>query len=393
MRVLIVSTAFPFPPRWGFGMRVYQLARQLAAHHDVTLLSYGDADDERNAERVREELDVELVSRPSGSRLAKRGGQALSLLSRRGFHAHVANSRELQEAVDRLSAGGAFDIFQLESSLLGGLRFPVESRVVLDEHNIEYEVFQRMEEGERSRVRRAFYRIEHARFRRFEEQVWRDVAGCVLTSDREEPVVRLAAPGTPTRVVPNGVDLDYFRPADAPFEQNTLVFNGVLDYRPNLDAATHLVEEIWPEVRDRVPGARLKIVGRAGRENVERLRQPGVELTGEVPDVRQYLQGAAVVAVPILMGGGTRFKVLEGLAMEKPIVSTTLGAEGLGTVHGEHLMLADDPELFASTVVALFEDPAHGQGLGRAGRKLVEERYSWVTAGERLNDFLIEVCA
>jgi glycosyltransferase involved in cell wall biosynthesis len=374
-------------------MRVYQLARQLASRHDVTLLSYADAEDERNAEGVREELDVELVRRPGGSRLAKRGGQLLSLLSREGFHARVANSRELQDAVDRLCAGRSFDVVQLESSLLGGLRFPGESRVVLDEHNIEYEVFQRMEEGERSRLRRVFYRVEHNRFRRFEEQVWRDVAGCVLTSDREEPVVRRAAPATLTRVVPNGVDLEYFRPGDSPFEQNTLVFNGVLDYRPNFDAAAHLVEEIWPRVRERVGGARLKIVGRVGQENVERLRQPGVELTGEVPDVRPYLDSAAVVAVPIRMGGGTRFKVLEGLAMEKPIVSTTLGAEGIGTVHGEHLMLADDAASFASTVVDLFEDAARGQELGRAGRKLVEERYSWATAGGLLNDFLLEVCA
>jgi len=393
MRVLIVSTAFPFPPRWGFGMRVYQLARQLASRHDVTLLSYGDAEAERNAEGVREELDVELVRRPGGSRLAKRSGQLLSLLSRQGFHARVANSRELQDAVDRLCARRSFNVVQLESSLLGGLRFPGESRVVLDEHNIEYEVFQRMEEGERSRMRRVFYRVEHNRFRRFEEQVWRDVAGCVLTSDREEPVVRRAAPATPTCVVPNGVDLEYFRPGDSPFEQNTLVFNGVLDYRPNFDAAAHLVEDIWPRVRDRVSGARLKIVGRVGQENVERLRQPGVELTGEVPDVRPYLDGAAVVAVPIRMGGGTRFKVLEGLAMEKPIVSTTLGAEGIGTVHSEHLMLADDAASFASAVVNLFEDAARGQELGRAGRKLVEEKYSWATAGGLLNDFLLEVCS
>ncbi len=393
MQVLIVSTAFPFPPRWGFGMRVYQLARRLAVRNDVTLLSYGDAEDERNVERVRQELDVELVPRPDGARLAKRRRQLLSLLSRQGFHARVANSQELQDAVDRLCAQRSFDVIQLESSLLGGLRFPGGSRVVLDEHNIEYEVFQRMEEGERSRLRRAFYRVEHARFRRFEEGVWREVAGCVLTSIREEPIVRQAAPETPTRVVPNGVDLDYFRPEGSPFEQNTLVFNGVLDYRPNLDAAAHLVEEIWPRVRDRVPDARLRIVGRAGQEDVARLKQPGIELTGEVPDVRPYLQSAAVVAVPIRMGGGTRFKVLEGLAMEKPLVSTTLGAEGIGTVHGEHLMLADDPVEFASTVVALFSDAAKGQALGRAGRKLVEEKYSWVTAGDLLNDFLLEVCA
>jgi glycosyltransferase involved in cell wall biosynthesis len=163
-----------------------------------------------------------------------------------------------------------------------------------------------------------------------------------------------------------------------------VVFNGVLDYRPNLDAAHHLVEEVWPLVLRRRPQARLLIVGRGDEAERERLRRPGVEATGEVPDVRPYLAGAAVVIVPIRMGGGTRLKVVEALSMAKPMVSTTLGCEGVNVRHGEHLLVADGAEEFAGAVTQLLEDRWLAAELGRAGRARMEEEYSWELAGERL---------
>jgi glycosyltransferase involved in cell wall biosynthesis len=239
-------------------------------------------------------------------------------------------------------------------------------------------------ESERSPLRRLFNRLEYKRFRRHEERWWGRVDAIALTSDREEPVVRERAPQTPVAVVPNGVDLEYFRPRDDRPEPDTVVFNGVLDYRPNLDAAQHLVDEVWPIVRRRRPQARLLIVGRGDEAERERLRRPGVELTGEVPDVRPYLAGAAVVIVPIRMGGGTRLKVVEALSMARPMVSTTLGCEGVNVRHGEHLLVADGADEFAGAVIQLLEDRWLAAELGRAGRRRMEEEYSWELAGERL---------
>ncbi|MGH2876253.1 MAG: glycosyltransferase, partial [Solirubrobacteraceae bacterium] len=205
-----------------------------------------------------------------------------------------------------------------------------------------------------------------------------------VTSDREEPVVAAAAPELPTAVVPNGVDVANFSPSDAPTEPRTLVFNGILDYRPNLDAAHHLVEEIWPRVRARCPDSRLTIVGRAETADLRRLRVRGVTITGEVPDVRPYLERAAVIAVPIRMGGGTRLKVVEALAMGKATVSTSLGCEGIEITDGKHLLVADNAEMFAARVTELFDDPVRRHALGTAGRRLAEEAYTWDVAGERL---------
>jgi len=290
----------------------------------------------------------------------------------------------MQATVDELVRSRRIDAVIIESSQMGWLSVPASVPVYVDEHNIESEVFERMHEGERSALRRWFNRAEQRRFRRFEQRAWARADACVVTSEREAPVVRAHAPNTPVAVVPNGVDLEAFRPGIAPPAPRTVVFNGTLDYRPNLDAAHHLVDEIWPLVTRRCPDARLTIVGRGDRAEIKRLRRPGVMVTGEVRDVRPYLEAAAVVAVPIRMGGGTRLKVVEGLAMAKPMVSTPLGCEGIDVRDGEHLRIAGAAEPFAEAVLDLFQHPERARGLGCAGRRLMERRYSWTLAGDRL---------
>jgi polysaccharide biosynthesis protein PslH len=386
MKVLVVSAHFPFPPRSGVKMRNYQLTRQLARRHEVTLLCYAWPEDRDGVEPLREELPVRIVERGERSRIARRWAQLRSLASVEPFSARLACARDMQQALDELCASESFDIVQLETSVLCALSVPANVKVVLDSHNIEYEVFQRMGEGETAVARRAFNRLEYERFRRFEQRCWRRVHGCAVTSDREEPIIRAYAPSTPIAVVPNAVDLDTFAPSAAGVEPGTVVFNGTLDYRPNVDAAQHLVEEIWPLVLNRYPKARLTIVGRGQEADLRRLRRPGVTVTGEVPDVRPYLTRAAIVAVPVRIGGGTRLKVVEGLACGKAIVSTSLGCEGIAVRDREHLLIADDAQAFAVRLLELFTDPGLGQALGAAGRRLAESQYSWELAGDRLEE-------
>ena len=197
LRVLLVSAQFPYPATFGYATRVYQLARHLAAGHQVTLLSYVQPDEHDAVERLRLEIGVEAVLRQPPSLAAKRTAQLVSLASRRPFQSRLVTSREMQQTIDTLCSNQRFDVIQLETSLMCTFRFPTEAVLVIDEHNIEYEVFQRMQEGERSRLRRAFNRLEHYRFRSFEQTWWRRAGGCVLTSDREELIVRREAPRHP----------------------------------------------------------------------------------------------------------------------------------------------------------------------------------------------------
>jgi sugar transferase (PEP-CTERM/EpsH1 system associated) len=393
MKILVVSPHFPFPPRAGVHVRTYNLLRQLAARHDVTLLSYAGPRDQDGVEALGRYLRVVTVERLDPARAARRLRQLRSIVTFQSFWVPEICSTALQDAVDDLCATLPFDVVQLEASVLCALEIPRGIRVVLDAHNIEYELLQRMAAGERSLVRRAFNTFEYRTYRRFEERSWTHVDGCVVTSGREERIVRAAAPQTLTAVAPNGVDLEFFTRSNAAVEARTVVFNGTLGYRPNVDAAHYLVDEIWPLVRAQHPDARLMIVGSVPAAERRSLSRPSVILTGEVPDIRSYLRRAAVVVVPVRMGGGTRLKVLEGLAMGKAMVSTSVGCEGIATRDGVHLLIADDAAGFASRMSQLFADSALRERLGKAGRSLIEAEYSWDLAGCRLGALYERVAA
>jgi sugar transferase (PEP-CTERM/EpsH1 system associated) len=379
----MIAPYFPFPPTAGAEMRTYQLLRQAAARHDVTLLSNAESEDRPGIEALREQLPVRAVMRDETPVRTKRIAQLRTLASAMPFACRLLHSNDMQEALDELCANQEFDLIHVESSTMACFRFPAGVPVVIAEHNIEYELFRRLYEGEPSLAHRQFYGWEYLRFRRFEQNGWRTAQGCVLTSDREQPIVHAAAPGVPTEVVPNGVDLDYFAPSTEPVEPHTVVFNGTLNYRPNLDGATYLVQEIWPLVVAVCPQARLSIVGNAPPE-VMAMAGPGIEVTGRVPDIRPYLHQAAVVVAPLRIGAGTRLKIVEGMALGKAMVSTSIGCEGIDVHDEQQLLIADDAQTFADQIVRLFNDAELRASLGRAARLRAEEAYSWDRVGERL---------
>jgi glycosyltransferase involved in cell wall biosynthesis len=264
--------------------------------------------------------------------------------------------------------------------------------LVVDEHNIEYELTRRMARSERSPVRRGFHAVEHVKLRRREVALWRTADACLVTSEREEAIVQQQAPGLPTLTVPNGVDTDYFRPSGERPEADTLVFTGLLSYRPNVDAVHYLAEEIFPRIAERRPNTVLTIVGGRG-EGLHGLARAGIRFTGYVPDLRPYLSRAAVVLVPLRIGGGTRLKVLEAFATGKAVVSTSLGVEGIRAHPGEHLLVGDTPDAFADHVVALLNDPDRARRMGDSAARLIQEKYSWANATSGLDGLYAHLIA
>ncbi len=385
--MLVVSPDLPYPPAWGFGRRVYQLTRSLAAQHHVTMLCYARSEEQDFAEPLREFCsEVRLVPREPTLHLRKRLRQAVSVVTPEPYHSSGLRDPRMQSALDECLADGRFDAVQVESSQMSFLRYRTSAPLVLDEHNIESELLQRMRQGEQSGLRRQYNRLEAVKYRRLEDRAWGRATACVVTSPRDKAALLSRHPAQPTVVVPNGVDPEEFAPGPGPAEPDTMVFTGVLSYRPNLEAVESFIEHVLPRIREARPAARLTVVGSGAAADLERLTAPGVTVTGWVPDVRPHLAAAATVVVPINMGGGTRLKVLEALSMARPVVSTSLGCEGIDVEDGRHLLVADDAAGFSDAVCQLLSDPARGRRLGEAGRKLVTTRYTWTSAGKLLTD-------
>ncbi len=398
LRILLLTPSLPFPPIWGFGIRVYQLVRALSRRNHVTLLTYGREDDTPAAEAenvaalraVGAEVHVVPPPRPVGG---KRAAQALSLLSPRSYQTSAHQSPAMQNAVTRLLAGQSFDLIQVESSQMAGFDFGGRVPLVLDEHNLEYELLHRLYQGERAPGRRLYNWAEYVKFRREEQSCWRRADACLLTSGREREILRGLLPDKPAVTVPNGVDIEFYRPSDSAVEPDSLAFTGLMSYRPNIDGVVYFVEEVLPRIHRVRPGVTLTIVGAGPGPEVERLAGPRVRVTGAVPDTREYFARAAAAVVPLRMGSGTRLKVLEGLAMGKPLVSTSIGCEGIHVQDGEHLLIADEAQALADAVLRVLSDAPLAVALARQGRALVEREYGWAAITAQLEVFYAQVLA
>ncbi|MGH2650751.1 MAG: glycosyltransferase [Actinomycetota bacterium] len=250
--------------------------------------------------------------------------------------------------------------------------------VVLFEHNVEYMIWKRLHEVEKRGWRRALLALEWRKMRRYEAKACARAALTVAVSDADRALLMACAPGADIQAIPTGVDTSYFHPNGAAEAPATLVFTGSMDWYPNEDAIMYFMDAILPNIRREVPGVSLAVVG---RDPTPRLREvgaaAGVRVTGTVPDVRPYMAEAAVYIVPLRVGGGTRLKIFEALAMGKAVVSTRVGAEGLPIVSEQHFLEADGSAAFSRAVINLLKDPVRRRSLGSAGRRLVEERYSW----------------
>lgn len=394
LRILIVTPTVPYPPNWGFGIRVYQFVRQLSRSHKVSLVCYAQPDEEDKVAALEQIChSVHTVPAPLHNKIDKRTTQLRSLLSKRSFQTGSLYTKAMQQRLTGLLEAEPFDIVQIESSQLGCYNFGAGPLFVVDEHNLEYELLHRMYQTEHSPLRKFYNWCEYRKFRSEEQACWARADACILTSDREKCILNAQVPSKPSHVAPNGVDIDFFRPTATAIDPNSLVFTGLISYRPNTDAVLFFVKEVLPLIVKERPQTVFSIVGMGAPDEVTRLAGPNVVVTGKVDDVRPYIERAAVFVVPLRMGSGTRLKVLEGLAMGKPMVSTNLGCEGIGVQNGEHLLTEDDPAAFAKATLHLMNNRELAVRLGIAGRTLVEDHYSWASIVQRMEGFHAEVLA
>ena len=380
-RVLVIDEEVPVPTNTGKRIRTLNLLSQLTSEFEITLLVHRNgASPEAVTELERRGIQT-LVAKSS---IPPKTGvgfplKVLSnlLFSKLPYSVASHHQREYQDQLNRLAAEGGFDMVHCEwtpySLYLRGVKLPV----VISAHNVEAEIWHRLAAGG-SGLRGHIYGTQAVRMKAFEAWAFSNASHVTAVSDGDAATIRGLGAGH-VEVVANGVDLDYFSPQPAQeAEENILVFTGSMDWHPNQDAIRWFIDEVHPNLSKQT-SYRLVVVGRnppPWMTDPSQLPET-VSVTGTVEDVRPYIAKARVYVTPLRAGGGSRLKILEAFSMMKAVVSTSVGAEGLHVRENEHLLLANTAQSFADRVAALLEDPAQRQQLGRRGRRLVEDQYSW----------------
>jgi glycosyltransferase involved in cell wall biosynthesis len=242
-------------------------------------------------------------------------------------------------------------------------------------------------------ARRIYAGANWRKLRREELGTYRDADGVYLCSASDEQRLLHQLPGVRTAVIPNAADVEYYQPrsTDPSPDGRTIVFFGLLSYAPNVDGVIYFVQRIWPRIAEVHPQAHCKFIGGQPPPSLLALAGPRIEFTGFVSDLRPHLAQAACIVVPLRIGGGTRLKIVEGMAMGKPIVSTTLGAEGIEAVPSRDILIEDEPAEFANAVNRLIADPDLAARIGQSARRLAVAEYSWSGAARALERFYCNI--
>jgi sugar transferase (PEP-CTERM/EpsH1 system associated) len=397
MHVLFISTRSPWPLNGGHPLRTFHLLREAARRHQVSFLTFIQHKEEWDGLRVLEEFcdSVTALEVPSDAgRAALAAGLAKNLVSPLPFVATKYDAPAMRAAIRDACGRAKVDLLHLDMLPLAVYAKAAGAvPVVLVDHNVEHVLLQRRAKTERG-VARRFWEVQAERLKAFEASAVRDATRTIAVSEVDAAILRSMAPSAEVRVVSNGVDAEFFQPGREPEDPDALVFVGAMTHYPNVDSVRYFVEEIWPRIRAARPGARITMIGAHPPDSIRAFgAAPGVEIAGQVPDIRPHVQRAAVYVVPLRVGGGTRLKILDALAMGKAIVSTSVGCEGLEVEDGRDIAVADTAEAFAHRTLALMDDAALRAAMGRAARHTAETRYGWERLGALQEDVYQEAAA
>lgn len=393
MRILFVSSWFPYPPDNGSRLRIYNLIKQLAKWHEIALVSFsrGDVTTNRIAAMRPYCTSVEVV--PLKPFEPTRWRALLGMFS-----------PQPRSFVDTFS----WPMWRLvESKAKDGFDLAIFSQIITAPYvaalgtasiprlfeEVELTVIWEKFVAARHPAVRGRYGLTWWKTRSFVVRLMREFDGCTVVSNQEARLVRSLLPDYGfVSVIPNGVDVSWCEGDFGKPQEDTLIYPGALTYRANLEAMFYFLRSIFPLIRSRRPAAVIRITGKTEGVPLDQLPTgDGVILTGFLDDVRPVVARSCVCVVPLNIGGGTRLKILEAMALGTPVVSTSKGAEGLEAVPGRDLLIADEPTGFAEAVVSLLEDHKMRETLSRNGRNLVRARYDWETIGRQYEAILCQL--
>jgi sugar transferase (PEP-CTERM/EpsH1 system associated) len=400
MHILWLKTELLHPVDKGGKIRTYNMLKELKRQHRITYLALDDGTAKAADRKSALEYCHELVCVPHQSREKFTAGFYQELLTNLAtplpYAVQKYESAEFRQEIVRRSTGDVdlvvCDFLAPAANVPANLNCPT----VLFQHNVEAMIWKRHYQVQANPIKKLYLLLQWLKMRAFESKMCRrfDAVVAVSAEDRDQMQADYGAQSV--FEVPTGVDTDFFRPTgNEKRNAHNLVFTGSMDWLPNEDAITYFTEQILPRIKQSVPDVTLTVVGRNPYPRLLELaqRDSSVEVTGRVDDVRPYMERAAAYVVPLRIGGGTRLKIYEAMAMEQAIISTSIGAEGLPVKDGVELLLADSAESFADAVVNVLKNPALAKSLGNRAAKTVRENFGWEKVAERFGNICEEALA
>lgn len=386
MKVLFVAEDYPYPPDNGGRLRTFNLLSRLCMRHEITLIAPSASDVSTDRAFGSQPMHIKAV--PPADRSIS--NKFVSLLSSHPYAVCKYGNKQLSDCIQRALSENHYDLLHCDSVLItqaipkSGITLPR----ILNAHNVEAVLWERYLTNELRPWMIPLLQSQAKKVSRYEHGLCKVYDHCLTVSEKDkvEIISRYGYGPEDVSVVVNGVDIRYYTPLPE-VSTPTLAFVGSLDYSPNKDAIRWFVRTIWPRIKMEIPAVEMLVIGRRPPLwMVNACKSAGISLYADVPDTRPYLAKAAVIVVPLRIGGGTRLKILEALATCRCVISTRVGAEGLDVCDGEHLLIADDPVDFADGVISLLRDPLQRKSFAKSGRNLIEEKYNWEHAAMQMED-------
>jgi glycosyltransferase involved in cell wall biosynthesis len=392
MKILWINNIFLHPTTKGGQIRTLEMLRCLSRRHEIHYVAYDNPLTPDGIQRAGEYSAKAYGCRyPLTRRFTAKFFVELArnMISRRPVLIDRRRSAEMRQLLERLVREEKFDSLVCDF-LTPSVNVPAIENWVLFQHNVETIIFRRYADTARDPLRRWYFRVQSKRLFQYERDICRRVRHVIAVSEADAETMRREFGIDRVTAIPTGVNLEYFRRPDTVAPSADLVFVGSMDWLPNVDGMSYFVGEILPRIRRRRPEVTLAIVGRDPAPLVREMasQDQRITVTGTVPDIRPYLWGTKASIVPLRIGGGTRLKIYESMAAGTPVVSTTIGAEGLEVRAGETIHLADTADDFADRCLTLLDSSEEQERMGRAALRLVEERFSWQRVAEQFEAVL-----
>jgi glycosyltransferase involved in cell wall biosynthesis len=391
MRILWVKGGKLLPVDTGGKIRSYNLLRQLAARHEVTLLSYYDGQRDVVYESEIVAHFSKAVAISTGRPVSSAIDYLRHIFSPAPYAVTKFTSAKANTLISQWMAENCFDVAVCDF-LSASLNFPAELRTptLLFQHNVESVLWRRQADYEPNLIKRIAFKLEAEKMIRYERTAVNRFNHVIAVSENDRENMARMTDRKRISIVPTGVDLEAYRQQSCnDATEPVVVFTGSMDWEANIDGVEYFCAEIWPRVLKSVPGARFRIVGRNPHPRVRALASDSIEVTGSVPSVIDHMKDAAVFVVPLRIGGGTRLKIYEAMAMGKAVVSTSVGAEGLDVEDGRNIMLADTTPSFADSIIKLLCDRQARKQFETAAARLAAA-FDWSVIANRFEVVLAE---